>query len=110
GRAVFRLPYPDSKNGHITVVRLKTDGTMKLGLGRLPHELGPEKAVAVASSLLKSINMPAIQRWAEEGYFVDGNLKNVWGSPKRLAAILPDEEAVKHFKEGLATFAAAVPQ
>jgi hypothetical protein len=80
---------------------------MKLGLGRLLRELGPERAVAVAHKLLKSINMPPVQRWAEEGYFVDGNLKNVWGSAKRLTAILPDEQAVKQFKDGLAAFAAS---
>ena len=94
----------------MTVIRLKTDGTVKLGLGRLQRELGPDKAVAIAHKLLKTINMPAIQQWAEQGYFVHGNLKGVWGSSKPLAVILPDEQSVKQFKEGLAEFAAAVLQ
>jgi hypothetical protein len=107
GRAVFCLPDPDAKDGFITVLRLKTDGTMKLGLGRLPSEIGPEQAVVIARKLLKTINVPAIQKWADESFFLDERtLKSGWpGGGKRINTLLPDAQAVKQFKDELLAFA-----
>lgn len=107
GRVAFRLPDQSARDGFITVVRLKTDGTMKLGLGRLPSEVGPERAVELARRLVKTLNVPAVQKWAEDTYFVNGKtLKSGWpGGGKLVSTLLPDAHTVKLFKEGLAAFA-----
>ncbi len=108
GRGAFRLPDANAKDGFITVVRLKTDGTMKLGLGRLSSEIGSERALDVARRLLECIGLPGIQKWAEETYFVGGKtLRPGWpGEGKSVSALLPDQQAVTRFKEGLTAFAA----
>lgn len=107
GRVAFRLPDSGSKDGFITVVRLKSDGTLKLGLGRLPSEIGPDRAVEVARRLVKALNVPAVQKWADETYFTNGKtLKAGWpGAGRLLTALLPDPGSRKQFKEGLAAFA-----
>jgi hypothetical protein len=112
GRAVFCLPDPDARDGFITVLRFKTDGTMKLGLGRLPSEIGPENAVVVARRLLKTVDMPTIQKWADESFFLNERaLNSGWpGGGKRINTLLPDAQAVKQFKDGLLAFADTVGQ
>jgi hypothetical protein len=107
GRVAFRLPDSGSKDGFITVVRLKSDGTVKLGLGRLPSEIGPDRAVEVAERLVKTVKVPAVQKWAEETYFTNGKtLKPGWpGTGRPLAVLLPDPQSRKQFKDGLAAFA-----
>lgn len=106
GRVSFRLPDPSAKDGFITVLRLKTDGTMKLGLGRLSKEIGPQKAVEVSRRLVNGINLPAFLKWADDTYFVGGKtLRSGWpGGGKSVTVLLPDAQAVKQFKEGLSAF------
>jgi hypothetical protein len=84
---------------------------MKLGLGLLPREIGSEKGVEVARRLLKTINVSAVQKWADETYFVNGKtFKSGWpgGGGRQVSTLLPNPQAVEQFKDGLAAFANTV--
>jgi hypothetical protein len=112
GRVAFRLRDANAKDGFITVLRLKTDGTVKLGFGRLLKEAGPERSVELARALLEDIGVPAFSRWANETYFIDGKtLKRGWpGAGRLLTDLFPDPQSVQQLKGGLAAFARRIIQ
>lgn len=106
GRVAFRIPHHQARDGFITVIRLKTDGGIKLGLGRITKELGEANGIETARTLLRTLGLPSFDQWAEQEYFVNGkSIKPGWpGKNRPITQLLPDADALKRLKEGLVKF------
>jgi len=106
GRMVFRVSHPLARNGALSVFRLRSDGRMKMGFGRITRELPEPTASTVIQDILKAIRLPSVQRWFDDTYAVKGKVKSGWPGPnRRLSELLPDKETLDRFKTGLVSWA-----
>lgn len=106
GRVAFRVSHPKAKDGFVTLFRLKSNGAMKMGFGRMIRELPSGEAGKAVQRLLRVIGLPTIQKWYDDVYVSDrGQVRSGWlGSNRKMSAVLADERSLTQFKQGILQF------
>jgi hypothetical protein len=105
GRVACRVRHPAAKDGLVTLFRLRSDGGMKMGFGRLARELPPPESKLAIERLLKDLANPRIQQWYHDVFTPKargGAAKTGWpGQNRKLTDIFPDAQAVTQFKQAI---------
>jgi hypothetical protein len=106
GRVQVCVTHPQARSGFLPLFRLRSDGNVKMGFGRIVKELPGPEGPAVVQQLVQQLGLPTIRKWYEDDYRPsDGNTTSGWpGSGRSLQEILPDAKAVARFKEGMLAF------
>jgi len=112
GRVGFRMRHPRAKDGYVTLFRLKSDGGMKMGFGRIVRELPMREADEAGKQLLKSIGLAAVQKWYEEVYVVNGKpVRSSWpGSNRKVTEVLHTRRRWRGSSRASSTFGSSSPR
>lgn len=103
GRVAFRFACPVAMDGRFTLLRLRSDGRIKLGFGRMARELPQDLVKSTMQRFPKLVNNKGLKAWIDSNHQrPDGSIRLGWpGSNRLLRDMFPDEESLKNLKDGV---------
>lgn len=96
GTFTFKLNHPDSKSGVISLIDVRSNGTITFRFGNITKRLGKEITASFFNKL-QSVNFI-------KGLNKEGVLIKDWGTGGAIIEVLPDQKSVQALKTGMLDF------
>ena len=102
GTFTFKLRHPDSKSGVISLIDVRSNGTITFRFGNITKRLGKE---ITANSFNKPQPLKFIKDRSKEGA-----LTSDWGTGGPISEVLPDQKSIQALKTAILDFTREVRQ